>query len=194
MDIEYSYHYRYESTILKSYAALSAFVVSILHGKAFMEEKKARCKMNLVRELEQNPCGKCGQVNSLSFQKKADNDSVSRFGFQKEEFGIPGWAKAFNERRNRASRRQRDDLEAGRSNDEDETESLVIAPTPESSKGYGTLSQSVQSLNGEAEEVIKKKGLKRVIGEDWIAGGNSGNGNGNGKGKARVDDEGSIGA
>ena len=188
MDIEFSYHYAYESTVLKSYAALSSFEVSILHGKAFLEERKARCKMNLVKELEQKPCRQCGQANPVSFQKKGDEDGASRFGFQKEEFGIPGWAKAFNERRNRVFRRQRDDLEAGRSNDEDETESLVIAPTPESSKGYGTLGQSVHSLSGDGEEVIKKKGLKRMIGEEWIAGDENGDGKGNGKGKAKADD------
>ena len=190
MAIEFSYRYSYESPVLKSYAALSSFVVSILHGKAFLEERKARCKRNLVKELEQKPCRQCGQANPVSFQKKEDEDGASRFGFQKEEFGIPGWEKAFNERRDRAFRCQRDDLEAGRSNDEDETESLVIAPTPESSKGYGTLSQSVHSLSGDGEEVIKKKGLKRVIGEEWIVEGDSGSRKGNGKGKARVDDMG----
>jgi hypothetical protein len=197
-EIERAY-YGYDSKTLKAYAALSAFVMSILHGKAFREELKARRKANMIRELEQTPCRQCGQVNPLVFKKKdddeAENESARVFGLRKEQFGIPGWAKAFNERRNRASRGQRDDLEVGQSNDEDETESLVIGPTPEgSSKGYGTVSQSVHSLSGRGEELVKKKGLKRVIGEEWIVKSDTGIENGKGKGKAKVVEESDVGA
>lgn len=191
------------SSTLRDYAALSTFVMTILHGTAFKEEVRTRCKAKLIKDLERTPCRQCGQVNPVVFRKKQEDDEGREnhqvFGFRKEEIKTPAWAKAFNERRSRASRGQRDDLEAGPSNDEDETESLVIAPTPESSKGYETLSQSVHSLSEKAEGVVRKKRLKRVVREEWTDTSHADDQRGigrdqKGKGKVRVDEESHDGA
>jgi hypothetical protein len=189
------YFYNYDNKVLKSYAALSGFVMSLLHGKAFWREVMARLKEKWVKTLERRPCKRCGFDGPIFFvegkgkeDEETRSEGVSRvfsFGAPRSEgFGIPGWAKTFNERRVRGSRgrRQRDDVEAGPSNEDDESESLVIAPTPEGSssqptlKGYGTLSQSVKSLNSEVESVVKKKGAKRIVGEEWMDGLNGGKG------------------
>lgn len=190
----FPYH-SYQNARLEDYAALSAFVMSNLHLAAFKKGVKARCQSSLVKKLEETSCRRCGQVNPVVFRQKENDEAVNNssvFGIRKEISGIPGWAKAFNERRTRALRGHRDDLEAGPSNDEDENESLVVAPTPESSKGYGTLSQSVHSLSGKAEGVVKKKGLKRVVGEAWID--SSKASHQKEKGKARVEEESDDGA
>jgi len=203
----------YDNKVTKSYSALAAFVMSLLHGRACWLEVMARLKEKWMRSLKRlpnlkkAPCRRCGfvdadvsaRINGLRQDDDEVEDTASRvLGLRKDDFGIPGWAKTFNERRVRASRsrRQRDDIEAGPSNDDDESESLIIAPTPEGSnersklKGYGTVSESAKTLNCEGQEVVKKKGSKRIVGEEWIEKLDSGNG----KGKEEAGRDGEAGA
>lgn len=50
--------------------------MSILHGKAFKKEVRARCKANLIKVLERTPCQQCGHVNPVVFRKKEEGGMI----------------------------------------------------------------------------------------------------------------------
>jgi hypothetical protein len=168
--------------LLQSYASLPAFFASILHTIAFWKELMARKKAQWLRTLPPKPCTQCGFV-SINTNPQEHGHCSSRH--DPTEDRLPQWARAFNNQ----SRGRQTDIETGlvESSSDGGEESLLI--TPETSdestlKGYGTLSQSVPSLNNDCDGIIKKKKSKRVIGEDWLGKSRHGNSKSKGKGKA----------
>jgi hypothetical protein len=179
----YSYG-AHDEILLQAYAALPAFFGSILHAVAFWKEFMAKKKAEWLRKLPPSQCARCGFIHV----NPSPHEDTSYPGTQAAtNETLPRWAQEFNSR----SRGRRNDLETGLAGSFDGSEENLLI-TPETSdestiKGYGTLSESVPSLIGEREEVIKKKKHKRVIGEDWMGKGSSSKS----KGKAKSVDKGS---
>jgi hypothetical protein len=172
-------HYNNGPELLQAYACLPAFFASILHAVAFWKELMARKKAEWLRELPPKPCTQCGFVSINDAPQEHVHDAASQ---EQTRDTLPRWAQAFNNK----SRNSQSDVENGLAGSSDGGEqNLLITPSISDEctiKGYGTLSQSVQSLNGECEEVIKKKKKnKRIIGEEWTGEGNSRKNKGKGK-------------
>lgn len=182
------YYYRpVEPVIFSAYALLPALISSILHAKAFWKELMARKEEEWCQNRPSKPCAACGYIPPTEVSPESRHTTSPHDG---GEDALPRWAQAFNKK----SRGRQNDIETGLGGSSiDSEEGVLIAPTPERSddntlKGYGTLSQSVQSLNADAEKIVKKKS-KRVVGEEWIGKTKNGKSKSKGKGKAKALEE-----
>ncbi|KAF2739582.1 hypothetical protein EJ04DRAFT_335520 [Polyplosphaeria fusca] len=178
-----SYNNRYGSETIQSYGNLANLVASILHAIAFWKELIARKQEGWLRRLSLSlaarPCDECGHVNTIT-EEDLDN-TVKRHGKQTNARVDPSLSKTILAKWARSLDAQKlaDDVERSLANatravseaEDDANEAatpLLVTPEEsgtevgESSKGYGTLSESVSSV---PETVVRKKdkGKKRLV-------------------------------
>ncbi|KAF2796590.1 hypothetical protein K505DRAFT_323169, partial [Melanomma pulvis-pyrius CBS 109.77] len=170
----------------EAYANLTNVIASILHGVAFWKELMARKHAAWKKDLEVRECDNCGHFVKAKDENVANtlpNDVLDcnrveagpsqpsileRFG--KGEVTMPKWAKwsnvgKFTDDVNR-------DRESGVMGPSAEV-ALLATPEdsgtevggPSRSRSYGTLGQSVESVESVPETVVKKKekGKKRLV-------------------------------
>ncbi|KAF2195151.1 hypothetical protein K469DRAFT_698714 [Zopfia rhizophila CBS 207.26] len=181
-----SYYYRAGMEAIQSYANLANFVASVLHAVAFWKELMARKRKQWRRDLEVT-CENCGHVNETvegpsastatsipapagAIAGPSGQTKTSIFGkFGSGKVALPIWAHGQNV--GKYTDEERDvENDAGEGVNE---EPLLVTPDesttevggPSGSQVYGTLDQSVQSVDSVPETVVKKKGKgkKRLV-------------------------------
>lgn len=161
---------------------MANFLASIFHAAAFWKEIIARKRAAWEYDLETRPCRNCGQTDEIfvgdsaapiddtpPIDVEAGPSGTSLFGrFGRSKITLPKWAKASK------VNASRDTQETGFSHESagaTSGEALLVTPEESATEGigpagaYGTMSQSVESLNSVPETIVKKKdkGKKRYV-------------------------------
>ncbi|KAJ4303631.1 hypothetical protein N0V90_002532 [Kalmusia sp. IMI 367209] len=165
---------------LEAYAILAIVFASVLHAIAFWKELMARKKAAWQRELDLKPCENCGHVTVPTHIERSTVDisnneesgpSRPSFlpDFGKRKIVLPKWAQ----RPKAGQYSDENDKDVNTENvGENTSEPLLVTPEESttdaggpSSKGYGTMAQSVESLSSIPETVVRKKdkGKKRLV-------------------------------
>ena len=162
--------------IIEAYSSLSLLAISILHGRAFLKENRARKKINASKKKAQlSPCAHCCHPACQPHPHTTVGGVTTKWVVAgpsthvlvQGEPVLPRWVVDPGP----PNVRQRD-VEAGRFEEPEDEHSPLVNQTPESSSGstlrqYATIDNSVHSLKSEGEEIVSKKGKRRVVGKNW---------------------------
>ncbi|KAF1979699.1 hypothetical protein BU23DRAFT_594887 [Bimuria novae-zelandiae CBS 107.79] len=165
------------SETLEAYANLTNLFASILHAIAFWKELLARKHTQWQRDLNRPPCENCGhQTEPLVHHAPIDEEAgpshqpiLSNFG-RVRNMMLPKWAQTSKDDQDKdVDQQEIDNGAVGDSVAEPllatPEESTADAGGPSSSKEYGTMAQSVESVDSVPETIVKKKdkGKKRLV-------------------------------